>query len=72
MQPYISPMPKRFPREELFEWRVVRIESSPAAIIGYFKAATADDAIKAAIAEREIGDPLTQSRLAAQRVREIG
>jgi hypothetical protein len=39
------------------EWRVVRIKSSPAAIIGYFKAANADDAIKLAIAEREISDP---------------
>jgi hypothetical protein len=36
----------------------------------HFKAATADDAIRP-IAEREISDPLTQSRLAAQKVREI-
>jgi hypothetical protein len=36
-----------------------------------FKGANADDAIKAAIAEREISAPVTQSRLAAQKVREI-
>lgn len=64
-------MPKRSPREKLFEWRVVRIKSSPAVIIGYFKAPTAEHSIKAPIAEREISDPTTQSRLAAQKVREI-
>jgi hypothetical protein len=35
-------------------------------LIGYFTAANADDAIKRAIVEREISDPLT-----AQKVREI-
>jgi hypothetical protein len=64
-------MPKRSPREKLFEWRVVRIKSTPAAIIGYFKAPDADQAIKLAIAERTISDPHEQSRLAAQRVREV-
>jgi hypothetical protein len=44
----------------------------PARLIGYFEGASADDAIKRAIVEREISDPLTQSRLAAQKVREIG
>ena len=63
-------MPKRSPREKLFEWRVIKIRSTPAALVGYFTAANADD--KRAIVEREISDPLTQSRLAAQRVREIG
>jgi hypothetical protein len=61
-------MPKRSPREKLFEWRVIKIRSTPGTLIGYFKAATAADAIQAAIAERGISDPLTQSRLAAQRV----
>ena len=64
-------MPKRSPRAQLFEWRVVRIKSSPAAIIGYFKAANADEAIKLAAAERGISDSTTLSRLAAQKVREI-
>ena len=63
-------MPKRTPREKLFEWRVIHIKSTPAALVAYFTA-NADDAIKRAIVEREISDPLTQSRLAAQRVREI-
>jgi hypothetical protein len=55
-------MPKRSPREKLFEWRVIKIRSTPAALVGYFTAATADDAIKGAIVEREISDPLTQSK----------
>jgi hypothetical protein len=41
-------------------------------LIGYFKAANAEQAIQQAIAERQISDPLTQSRLAAQKVREVG
>jgi hypothetical protein len=66
-------MPKRPPRSspQQYEWRVVRIKSSPATLIGYFKAPDAESAIKQAIAEREISDPLTQARLAAQKVREI-
>ena len=64
-------MPKRSPREKLFEWRVIHIKSTPATLIGYFTAANADDAIKRAIVEREISNPLTQSRLTAQKVREI-
>jgi hypothetical protein len=35
-------MLKRSPREKLFEWRVIKIRSTPATLIGYFKAATAD------------------------------
>jgi hypothetical protein len=68
---YISAMPKRSPRSKLFEWRVIQLKATPARLIGYFKGASAGDAIKRAIVEREISDPLTQSRLAAQRVREI-
>ena len=63
-------MPKS-PRTQLFEWRVVKIRSSPAAHVGYYRGATAEDAIKAAIADREISDPTTLSRLAATKVREI-
>jgi hypothetical protein len=68
---YISAMPKRSPRIKLFEWRVIKIRSTPAALVGYFTAANADDAIKRAIVEREISDPRTQSRPAAQKVREV-
>ena len=68
---YISARPKRTPRIKLFEWRVIKIRSTPAALVGYFTAANADDAIKRAIVEREISDPLTQSRLTAQKGREI-
>src|SRR4030088_1353526 len=68
---YICWMPKRSPRIKLFEWRVIQLRAPPARLIGYFQAANADDAIKRAIVEREISDPLMQSRLAAQKVREI-
>ena len=64
-------MPRRSPRIKLFEWRVIKIRSTPAALVGYFTAANADDAIKRAIAEREISSPHEQARLAAQRVKEI-
>jgi hypothetical protein len=68
---YISAMPKRTPRIKLFEWRVIQLRATPARLIGYFEGASADGAIKRAIVEREISNPLTQSRLTAQKVREI-
>jgi hypothetical protein len=68
---YISAMPKRSPRSKLFEWRVIRIKSTPAALVGYFTAADADQAIKAAIERYEINDPHQRAKLAAQKVREI-
>jgi hypothetical protein len=52
------------------EWHVVQLRATPARLIGCFEGASADDAIKRAFVEREISDPLTQSRLAAQKVRE--
>jgi hypothetical protein len=55
----------------LFEWRVFRVRTTPVHVLGYYKAVSAPAAIRAAIKEHEIGDPLTQSRLAAQKVREI-
>jgi hypothetical protein len=64
-------MPKRSPRIKLFEWRVIQLKATPARLIDYFKGASAEGAIKQAIVEREISDPLTQSRLVAQRVLEI-
>jgi hypothetical protein len=35
-------MPKRSPREKLFEWRVIKIKSTPATLIGYFQAESAE------------------------------
>ena len=67
----VRAMPKRSPRSKLFEWRVIRIKSTPAALVGYFTAADADQAIKAAIERYEINDPHQQAKLAAQKVREI-
>jgi hypothetical protein len=50
----MASMPKRSPRIKLFEWRVIQLKATPARLIGYFKGASADDAIKRAIVEREI------------------
>jgi hypothetical protein len=38
-------MPKRPPRIKLFEWRVIQLKATPARLIGYFKGASAEDAI---------------------------
>jgi hypothetical protein len=69
---YIWTMPKDSPRPKQFEWRVVRIKSTPAAIVGYVQAPDAEQAIKTAIERYEISSPIDQARLAAQRVKEIG
>jgi len=62
-------MPKDSPRPKQFEWRVVRIKSTPAAIVGYVQAPDAEQAIKAAIERYEISSPIEQARLAAQCVK---
>jgi hypothetical protein len=41
-------MPKRSPRSKLYKWRITRIRSTPAALIGYEQAPDAEQAIKAA------------------------
>ena len=71
MQRYISSMPKRTPREKLFEWRITRIRATPA-LIGYVQAPDAEQAVKEAIARYWIDNPQEQARLAVQRVKEIG
>jgi hypothetical protein len=64
-------MPKRSPREKLFEWSS-KIKSTPARLIGYVQAPDAEQAVKEAIAQYGISNPQEQARLAAQRVKEIG
>jgi hypothetical protein len=59
-------------RSKLFEWRITRIRSTPAAFVGYVEAPDAERAIQAAISRYEISNPHEQARLAAQRVREVG
>jgi hypothetical protein len=66
----VSAMSKRSPRSKMYEWRIIRIRSTPAALIGYVQAPDADQAIEEAIAKYEI-KPHEQARLAAQRVKEI-
>jgi hypothetical protein len=46
---YIPVVSKRSPRSKLFEWRVTRIQASPARFIGYVEAPDAKQAIRAAI-----------------------
>jgi hypothetical protein len=64
-------MAKRIPRTKLYEWRITRICATPAALIGHVQAPDADLAIKAAIEKYGIRNPQEQTRLAAQRVKEI-
>jgi hypothetical protein len=63
-------MPKR-PRTKMYEWRITRIRSTPAALIGHVEAPDAEQAIEAAIRQFGIADPEQQKRLAAQPVKEI-
>jgi len=63
-------MPKR-PTTKVYEWRIIRIKASPAAVIGHVQAPDAEQAIKEAIREFGITDPEQQKRLAAQPVKEI-
>ena len=56
---------------KLFQWRIIRIKASPAAVLGHVNAPDADQAIKQAIREFGITDPEQQKRLAAQPVKEI-
>jgi hypothetical protein len=65
---YILAMSKR-PRAKLYEWRITRIRSTPAALIGYVQAPDAEPRKPS----RDTGSATQQqARLAAQRVKEIG
>jgi hypothetical protein len=43
--PGSGPCPNVPPRIKLFEWRVIQLKATPARLIGYFKGASAEDAI---------------------------
>jgi hypothetical protein len=62
---------KHTPAAHLFEWRVVRLKKSPAALIGYVTAPDQEQAIAKAIEAFGISDPVRQSRLSAYKVREV-
>jgi hypothetical protein len=57
--------------EKIYDWRITRIPSTPAALIGHVEAPYAGHAIKEAIAKYEISRPHEQARLAARRVKEV-
>jgi hypothetical protein len=63
-------MAKR-PSTKMYEWRITRIRSTPAALIGHVEAPNAEQAIQEAIREFGITDAQQQKRLAAQPVKEI-
>jgi hypothetical protein len=64
-------MSKRPPPQKLYQWRIIRIRSTPAALIGHVQTPDAEQAIKEAIREFGITDPGQQKRLAAQMVKEV-
>ena len=55
----------------MYEWRITRIRSTPAALIGYVEAPDAEQAIEEAIRAFGITDAEQQKRLAALPVKEI-
>jgi|GraSoiStandDraft_4_1057263.scaffolds.fasta_scaffold2489546_1 hypothetical protein len=61
----------RSPKQTLYEWRVVRLKKSPAALIGYVNAPNQEQGIKKAIESFGIRDPQHQSRLSAYKIREV-
>jgi hypothetical protein len=67
---YSWTMPKRA-SEKMYEWRITRIRSTPAALVGYVEAPDAERAIEEAIRAFGITDPEQQKRLAALPVKEI-
>jgi 1,2-phenylacetyl-CoA epoxidase PaaB subunit len=62
---------KRTAAAPLYEWRVVRLKKSPAALIGYVNAPDQKQAIAKAIDAFGITDPQRQARLSAYKVREV-
>jgi 1,2-phenylacetyl-CoA epoxidase PaaB subunit len=55
----------------LYEWRIVRLKSTPAALVGYVNAPDQEQAIAEAIEAFGISDLQRQSRLSAYKVREV-
>jgi hypothetical protein len=56
---------------KMYEWRITRIRSTPATLIGHVEAPDAEQAIKEPILQFGIADPEQQKRLAEQPVKEI-
>jgi hypothetical protein len=54
------------PSTEMYEWRITRIRSTPATLIGHVEAPDAEQAIKEAIRLFGIADPEQHKRLAAR------
>jgi hypothetical protein len=55
----------------MYEWRITRIRSTPAALIGHVEAPDAEQAIREAIRQFGIAEPEQRKQLAAQPVKEI-
>jgi hypothetical protein len=63
---------KRTPAAYLFEWRVVRLKKSPAALIGYVTAPDQEQAIAKAIEAFGISDPVARAACPPTRSRKCG
>jgi 1,2-phenylacetyl-CoA epoxidase PaaB subunit len=57
------------PAAPLYEWRIIRLKKSPAALVGYVNAPDQEGAIRKAIESFDIRNPQQQSRLSAVKVR---
>jgi hypothetical protein len=56
----MKPMPKR-PEQKIFQWRIIRIKASPAAVLGHVNAPDAEQAIKEAIGSSASRTPNNRS-----------
>jgi hypothetical protein len=55
----------------LYEWRIIRLKKTPAALLGYVNAPDQAEAIRKAIVSFGVTDPTQQSRLSAVKVKEV-
>jgi hypothetical protein len=55
------------PAQQLYEWRIIRLKKTPAALLGYDQG----EAIRKAIESFGVTDPTQQSRLSAIKVKEV-
>jgi hypothetical protein len=67
----MSKRPSKRTSPPLYEWRIIRLKKTPAALLGYVNAHDQEQAIKKAIESFGVRDPQQQSRLSAIKVKEV-
>jgi 1,2-phenylacetyl-CoA epoxidase PaaB subunit len=67
----MSKRPSKRTSAPLYEWRIIRIKKTPAALVGYVNAPDKEEAIKKAIESFGVRDPQQQSPLSAIKIKEV-